>query len=159
MKKLILIILSVITLSACSSINKQSEISQQLGIDISKATEVSNYDTHSGNGDGTSCIVLNFENEDALKQIEENPDWKQFPLDETAKTLAYGYEDETSSIGSFLQNDKGENLIPEIENGYYMLIDRQTDKTDNILERKSFNFTLGIYDKDSNNLYYCKLDT
>ena len=108
MKKLILIILSVITLSACSSINKQSEISQQLGIDISKATEVSNYDTHSGNGDGTSCIVLNFENEDA--QIEKNPDWKQFPLDETAKTLAYGYEDETSSIGSFLQNDKGENL-------------------------------------------------
>lgn len=159
MKKLILIILSVMILSACNATKSQNEISNTLGIHISNATEVSNYDTHSGNGDGTSCIVLNFENKDVLKQIEENQDWKPFPLDETAKTLAYGYEDEITSTGSFLKDDKGENLVPEIESGYYTLIDRQPNKTGNILERKSFNFTLAIYDTDNNNLYFCKLDT
>ena len=159
MKKLILVILIVITLSACSSINQQNEISKAFGIDVSKASEVSNYNTHSGNGDGTTCIVLNSKNQDILKQIEENSDWKQFPLDETTKTIVYGYEDETSSVGSFLKNDKGENLVPEIENGYYILIDRQSNQNDNILNRGSFNFTVGIYNTDDNNLYFCKLDT
>lgn len=149
----------VITLSACTSMNKQNEISKQLSIDVSQATQVSNYDTHSGNGDGTTCIVLNFQNENVLKEIEANPDWKQFPLDETAQILAYGYEDKTSQIGPFVTNDKGENLIPEIENGYYILVDRQSNQTDNILDRGSFNFTLGIYDTENNNLYFCKLDT
>ena len=159
MKKLMLIIFMVITLSACTSMNKQNEISKQLSIDVSQATQVSNYDTHSGNGDGTTCIVLNFQNENVLKEIEANPDWKQFPLDETAQILAYGYEDKTSQIGPFVTNDKGENLIPEIENGYYILVDRQSNQTDNILDRGSFNFTLGIYDTENNNLYFCKLDT
>ena len=149
----------VITLSACTSMNKQNEISKQLSIDVSQATQVSNYDTHSGNGDGTTCIVLNFQNENVLKEIEANPDWKRFPLDETAQILAYGYEDKTSQIGPFVTNDKGENLIPEIENGYYILVDRQSNQTDNILDRGSFNFTLGIYDTENNNLYFCKLDT
>lgn len=161
MKKLMLIILLVITLSACSFIKPQNEISKQLSIDVSQATQVSNYDTHSGNGDGTTCIVLNFQNENVLKEIEANPDWKQFPLDETAQILAYGYEDKTSQIGPFVTNDKGENLIPEIENGYYfyMLTDNHAPTNENIFERKSFNFTLAIYDTDNNNLYYCKLDT
>lgn len=159
MKKLMLIIFMVITLSACTSMNKQNEISKQLSIDVSQATQVSNYDTHSGNGDGTTCIVLNFQNENVLKEIEANPDWKRFPLDETAQILAYGYEDKTSQIGPFVTNDKGENLIPEIENGYYILVDRQSNQTDNILDRGSFNFTLGIYDTENNNLYFCKLDT
>ena len=76
MKKLILVVLIVITLSACSSINQQNEISKAFGIDVSKASEVSNYNTHIGNGDATTCIVLNSKNQDILKQIEENSDWK-----------------------------------------------------------------------------------
>lgn len=159
MKKLMLIILLVITLSACSFIKPQNEISKQLSIDVSQATQVSNYDTHSGNGDGTTCIVLNFQNENVLKEIEANPDWKPFPLDDTTKILVYGYEDETTSIGSFLKDEQGENLVPQIENGYYILVDRQSNQTDNILDRGSFNFTLGIYDTENNNLYFCKLDT
>lgn len=58
-----------------------------------------------------------------------------------------------------MKNDKGENLVPEIENGYYILIDRQSNQNDNILNRGSFNFTVGIYNTDDNNLYFCKLDT
>lgn len=51
----------------------------------------------------------------------------------------------------------------ETQHGYYILIDRQVGnrKTsgEDILQRNSFNFTLGLYDTDTNTLYFCKLDT
>lgn len=163
MKKLLFILgisfIIVFSLTACNSAKSQNQISKELGIDVSSGKELSNYDTHSGNGDGTTCIVLSFENDDVLKQIEENSDWNKFPLDEITRTLVYGVDNQTSSIGPFLNNDKGENLVPQIENGYYILIDRQSNQADNILDRGSFNFTLGIYNTDNNNLYFCKLDT
>ena len=47
----------------------------------------------------------------------------------------------------------------EIKNGYSMLIDKQDDSLTNMLERASLNFVLGVYDTDTNTLYYYELDT
>lgn len=146
-------------LSACSSKSSKDTVSKELGLDVSAGKEVSNYDTHSGNGDGTSCIVLSFEDDAVLKEIQANQDWKPFPLDETVQTLVYGVSDETGSTGPFLEDEDGNDLVPGIRNGYYLLIDRHTDKTTDILHRHSFNFTVGLYDTDSNTLYCCDLDT
>jgi hypothetical protein len=54
--------------------------------------------------------------------------------------------------------------IPEITNGYYYFYDRFEDSSDplndsELLERSSYNFTLAIYDADSQILYYCEVDT
>ena len=53
----------------------------------------------------------------------------------------------------------GNPLVREIQNGYYILIDRQEDQETDILDRPSFNVTVGLYDTDTNTLYCCTLDT
>ena len=120
-------------------------------------------DTHSGNGDGTSFVVLHFDGDEMIKQIKADAAWQPFPLDETVRTLVYGVSDATSSIGPFLTDEDGKALVPEIANGYYRLIDRQVEEDQatgaDTLNRASFNFTVGLYDTDTNTLYCCELDT
>jgi len=150
-------------LTACGSKSTQDTISKALGFDVSRGKEVSNYDTHSGNGDGASCTAISFDDDTVLEKIKSNAEWKEFPLDETVQALVYGISDEASSMGPFLNDGNGNPLVPEIQNGYYLLIDRQAQPGKatgaDILHRHSFNFTLGLYDVDTNTLYFCELDT
>ena len=90
----IIVVLSI-TLTACKSESGQNIVSKALGIDVSSGNEVSSYDTHSGNGDGTSCIALSFNDDTVLEKIKNNTEWSAFPLDETVQTLVYGVETET----------------------------------------------------------------
>lgn len=164
MKQIILSISTLLIfafiLTACSSQGLQNDISNELGIDVSSGNEISNFDNHGGfHGDGTTYIALSFSDNKVLEQIEASNQWDDFPLDETAKTLVYGISDEISRIGPFLNDGNGNSLAPEIQNGYYLLIDRHTDTETDILNRRSFNFTLGLYDTDTDTLYYYKLDT
>ncbi len=149
-----------VALSACGAKGPQEIVSNELGIDVSKGVEISDVDTHAGfHGDGVTCIALRFEDESVLDSIKENSDWKELPLDETMQALVYRMEDATGEIGPFLNDNEGNALLPEIQNGYYLLIDRHADKNSDILERGSFNFTVGLYDTDNNIIYFCKLDT
>lgn len=149
-----------VALSACGAKSPQEIVSKELGIDVSKGVETSNIDTHGGfHGDGNTCIALRFDDDSALDAIKNNSKWKEFPLDETMQALVYGLKDETGEIGPFLNDNEGNALVPEIQNGYYLLIDRHSDKKSDILERGSFNFTVGLYDTDNNIIYFCKLDT
>lgn len=84
----IIVVLSI-TLTACKSESGQNIVSKALGIDVSSGNEVSSYDTHSGNGDGTSCIALSFNDDTVLEKIKNNTEWSAFPLDETVQTLVY----------------------------------------------------------------------
>lgn len=139
---------------------KNYKPARALGLDISTDEEISNYDTHGGfHGDGTTCIAYHFDDENILEEIRCTSEWKKFPLDNTVQALVYGLSDGTSQIGPFLNDNEGNPIIPKIQNGYYLLIDRQNDAEENILDRSSFNFTLGLYDIDTNKLYYCELDT
>lgn len=163
MRKIFSLLTAIIiffTFSACGSRSSQDIVSNELDINASKGIELSNEDTHGGfQGEGTTYIALSFDDDTVLDEIKENPDWKAFPLDKTVQALVYGISDETSSIGPFLTDGNGNTLVPEIKNGYYLLIDRHTDKDTDILSRSSFNFTIGLYDTDTNTLYCCKLDT
>lgn len=149
----------LVTLTACGPKRAQDVVSKALDLDVSSGSEISNYDTHSGNGDGTSCIVLRFDEDGVLKQIEGNSQWNAFPLDETVQTLVYGVSDETGRMGPLLTDKDGNALVPEIRNGYYRLIDRQEKTSTGILDRGAYNFTLGLYDTDTDTLYCCQLDT
>ncbi|MCI8375531.1 MAG: hypothetical protein HFI29_08860 [Lachnospiraceae bacterium] len=164
MKRIILaactLLILTFFLTACGSQKPQDIVSEELGIDASDGSKISYFDNHGGfHGDGTAYIALSFADHTVLDQIETSTPWKSFPLNETVKTLVYGISDKTSRIGPFLNDGNGNSLVPEIKNGYYLLIDRHTDKSTDILTRSSFHFTLGLYDTDTDTLYYCELDT
>ncbi len=144
---LLISILFLSVLTACGT--KSGEAAKVLGLDVSKGEEISNYDTHGGfHGDGTTCIAYRFDDDTILEEIKSSSKWSEFPLNDTVQTLIY------------MMNNSGEHpIIPEIRNGYYLLIDRQNDAETDILHRYSFNFTLGLYDTDTNTLYFCELDT
>ena len=62
-----------------------------------------------------------------------------------------------SSYGYYFADKAG---IPKVENGCYYFIDRQQDtERAGLLYRRSYNFSLAIYDSDENILYYCEIDT
>ncbi len=153
-------IVLIFTVTFCSEKNEHDDISKELGIDVSAGREISSSDTHGGfHGDGISYIALQFSDDTVLEDIKSNSAWKSFPLDETVQALVYGVSDEASSIGPFLNDNEGNPIVPEIQNGYYLLIDRQTNEETDILSRPSFNLTVGLYDTDTNILYCCELDT
>lgn len=158
-----IVLVFVFSLAACGSREPQEIVSEALGVDSSTGSTMSSMDTHSGNGDGISCVVLHFDGNEMIKQIEADDAWQPFPLDETVQTLVYGVSDAENSIGPFLTDEDGKALVPEIKNGYYRLIDRQVEQDTatgaDILNRASFNFTVGLYDTDTNMLYCCELDT
>lgn len=89
------------SITACGRKDTRDIVSEVLSLDASGGSEILNYDTHSGNGDGTSCIVLHFKEDAVLKEIQENK-WNAFPLDETVKTLVYGTEDGGGKYGPYL---------------------------------------------------------
>ncbi len=152
-------LLLVICFSACGAERATDVVARSLNLDVSNAEELSYTDSHGGfHGDGTTYIALKFEDDTMVEQLKETDSWRSFPLDETVQTLVYGIEDETSKTGPFLSDESGNPLVPEIQNGFYLLIDHQSDQTD-ILERASFHFTVGLYDTDTNTLYFCELDT
>ncbi len=143
----------------------QSVVSKALKISVSGGNVLEDTDTHGGfHGDGETRIVLQFSNDKVLEQIRGSKDWKAFPVEETVAILAYGVTEKTESTiisrGPYITKEGGMPWIPEIQNGYYRLIDRHEEngKT-NLLERNSLNFILAIYDADTGKLYYCEFDT
>lgn len=157
-------IVIIVVLTACGTPNMQEGIAEDIGIDLSNGQEISSMENHGGfHGDGTTSIVLKFSDDNVLEQIKDNSRWKVFPLDETASALVYGISDAGKIIGPYLTDEEGKGVVPEIQNGYYLLVDRQPEELKkeepNMLARPSFNFTLAIYDLDAKIFYYYKFDT
>lgn len=166
MKKMVLLLAAFLLLGAvgCGSENYERTIHEELGINVSDGIKEIYADTHGGfRGDGNTYVVLQFLDDDVRKQIEEDPQWKEFPLDETVRALLYGTEDSGHVQGPYFKDRDGKAVVPEIENGYYRLIDRQEEtikaEEEDILSRYSMNLTIGIYDIDADKLYFCKIDT
>ena len=159
----LIVLVALCLLTACGAMSSQALVSIALDLDVSDGEEIASYDTHSGNGDGTTYIALQFDDDTVLEELRRQSQWNALPLDETVRALVYGVSDDQGCVGPFLHDGDGNPLVPEIQNGYYRLIDRHSegDGADNIniLNRNSFNFTLGLYDADHNILYLCKLDT
>ena len=168
MNKMIMVAALVFFLSSCGRTDTMDKKAEPLGIDVSPAEIISEEDDHGGfHGDGTTFLCFDCSGTDIAGQIRNGGNWTPFPLDDTVKALVYGIEiregDSLIGIGPYLSDEENRPLIPEIENGYYLLIDRQAEDGKatgaDILHRASLNFTLGIYDSDADILYYFELDT
>ena len=152
-------------LGGCS---QKENVSRTLEVDVSGGEIVAQTDTHGGfHGDGTTYLALRFADDALQEQIEASDVWRAFPLDDTVRALVYGIEGEADGtswcVGPYLTDADGEALVPEIEEGYYRLIDHQAEEGKatgaDILHRASFHFALGLYDSREDILYFCELDT
>ena len=152
-------------LSGCGP---QDKVSKTLEVDVSGGEVIAQTDTRGGfHGDGTAYLALRFADDALQEQIEASEAWRAFPLEDTVRALVYGIEGETDGvswcIGPYLTDADGEALVPEIEEGYYRLIDYQAEEGKatgaDILHRASFHFALGLYDSREDILYFCELDT
>ena len=165
MKKILLTVVLTVLLCLSSCGSSETDVAEKdLGIDMSGAEEVSDFDSHGGfMGDGVSCYAYSFDDEKPLEDIKNNSEWHEFPPDETVQRIVYGSLDENSTGTPYICDEDGNALVPEIENGYYILTDRQSEdlkeESENILERSSLNFSIGIYDADEGILYFCRMDT
>lgn len=157
-------------LSSCSllmySSDGLSRMERELGINVSDWAAKYVYDFHPYvNGDGTSVNAYEFTDDNVLNQIRKNPKWKPFPLDETMTIILYGitYETPNGKVthGPYICHHEHDDipLLPKIQNGYYILIDRYKYDDEDILERGVYNFSVGVYDTDTDILYYCREDT
>lgn len=165
---LLLTLILLLTMTGCraeKTSNVLSEISKTIGVDVSAGEVISESDRHGGfHGDGDTVVVIQFSDTSFSNQIEDNGDWNAMPLTDNLTALVYGIHTESSSIGPMIHGGDNIPVIPEIENGYYYFKDRHYESSDpkddtNVLGRASYNFTIAIYDTDTQKLYYLELDT
>ena len=89
-------------------------------------------------------------------------DWKQLPLTENLQIIMYGGEKDGISYAPKLPE---EAHWPIISNGVYKFVDRYSefvaDRSDdaNLFDRHSYNFSVAVYDFDTDKLYYFEFDT
>ena len=169
MKKIIAFILGLILVVGwlcCRGEEANSylrKVSKALDIDIKDGEIMQESDSHGGfHGDGTTLIEIKLTDQDVLRQMEER--WKEMPLSENLTALVYGLQTEGYSVGPALHSGDGKPMIPEVKNGYYYFTDRHYQSTDaqddsKVLDRYSYNFTIAIYDINTQTMYYMELNT
>ncbi len=171
MKAFILVILSLfLGASGNQQLANQlntANVSQTLQVALTQGTIVENVDTHGGfHGDGESLTVWKFDDNSMLEQIQADFDWEELPLTENLEALLHGvvYDNGLSvnQVGPYV--DFSEEQLPHIQNGYYYFVDRQAESEQQhsdaqVMERASFNFSIAIYDTDTDTLYYVEVDS
>ena len=163
---LFLLIMLSLFLTGCFSLSINKEISRSLGIYLPLKSVINYEDDHGGfHGDGVTIANVQFEDgvaEDVLLQIQNNKDWKPTPLSENMTLEFYGGEE---SKDVYYASDLAEkNNMPEINNGYWIFIDRfngenRLTEGEELFSRSSKNYTSGIYDSENNKLYYFQYDS
>lgn len=160
LRNIFVFFLTCLLLTGCgkdSRASKAMEIADDLG--IQESVLLSFEDSHGGfHGDGDTIVIFQ------TPGFQPGENWQEFPLPENLAIALWGGMVGDMQWGSLLTDDSGEPLMPEVENGYYYFRDRHsksTDATDSsaLLDRGSFNFTLAVYDADSEQVYYFEKDT
>ena len=134
---------------------------EHFGFTKKEFSVVEELDTHGGfHGDGSYYLILDCSDnkEKALELVKE---WKELPLSENLELIMYGGERNGVTYSYELAKFAH---IPKIENGYYIFKDRTSESKDSaddseLFDRHSLNFSLAIYDCDTNKMYYIEFDT
>ena len=134
-------------------------------LNINEGKYLERIETHCGpQYDGDYYAKIEFpENSNILKLIENNPNWKKSVLPKSLRFLLYDTEPEDTL--NFI-NDK-RMVFPETKNCYYYFINRSDEfeepenrNPDSLLNWEySYNFTVALFDLDSNIMYIYELDT
>ena len=128
-------------------------LDEEFGIDSRDYTVLHKEEGHGGfHGDGLYHIALDCsQNMDEMAAVVV--DWRSLPLPENLYKVMF-------SPGFDLA---GQASIPDVQNGYYYFHNRHSEArfswdTD-IFGHASYNFSIGIFDSDTNILYFVAFDT
>lgn len=165
--KIIGVIIVCIVLTACFGIgdNYLKDLSKETNLDITRGDVISEADSHGGfHGDGTKIMVLQFMEPLPEEEMVENEKWYELPLPSELESVVYGKTEGNHTSGPYIGYQSVGIKIPEITNGYYYFKDRYPEAIDpydysEVLGRGAFNFTILIYDRDTDLLYICEEDT
>lgn len=161
-KLIITTIIVCIVFSSCSTVG--SGQGDYFGFKVSEFVVVDESDSHGGfHGDGDYYLILDC-SEKAEQANELIDGWKPLPLTQNLQRVmdmtCSGMED-----GEYYSKTLAEIAHwPIIENGVYQFIDRHpdaiaaSDDTD-LFNRYSYNFSIAVYDLDTDRLYYFEFDT
>jgi len=158
-KIIIATVIACFILSSCNTVGSGQR--EYFGFKTSVFPVVDENDTHGGfHGDGSYYLILDCseKNEQAKELVK---DWKELPLTENLQLAMHGGSKDGVSYGYGFAE---EAHWPTINHGVYKFVDRHSeavDKSDdtNLFSRYSFNFSIAVYDLDTNTLYYFELDT
>lgn len=149
---LLLIIIYIIYLHTLYDYNFYSSL---IEMPIPIFAKIEEKDTHGGfHGDGEALVKVYFSDKQAekfIREINKNAHWDKLPMEEILQSC-------------ISNNITYEISVPIIENGYWFFLDRHSKATDkynhnDIFDRASLNYTIAIFDTDSNVLYIYSLDT
>ena len=156
MKKCLIFILFLTSLlllfPGCRKADPLDALSEQLSLDLSGAEQLYEEDSHGGfHGDGESLTVLRLS---AAPDFAQAEGWSTLPLPKSLSQAVYGDGSHQALLDGF----------PESEDGFYWFYDRHSGSTDpqdpsDLWKRPSFNFSLALYDSESQQLYYAEFDT
>ena len=158
-KTIVATMIVCIVFSFCSMVG--SGPAKYFGFKTNTFTVIDEKDTHGGfHGDGSYYLILDC-SEKREQATELTKDWTPLPLTENLQLIMYGGERNGVNYGNNLAGEAG---WPIINNGVYKFVDRHSeavDKSDdtNLFNRHSYNFSVAVYDLDTNTLYYFELDT
>ncbi len=158
-KAIIIAVVICFVFSACSVMGDRR--TDYFGFNITEFAVVEEKDTHGGFlGDGSYYLILDCSQNSgqAHKIIEE---WKNLPLSDNLNVVMYGGEKDGISYSDDFAE---EARWPTINNGVYKFVDRHSESVNesddtNLLSRYSFNFSVAVYDLDTDTLYYFDMDT
>ena len=152
-------IIVCLTFPSCSTVNNGQN--EYFGFVTSSFTVIDEKDTHGDfHGDGSYYLILDC-SEKTEQVMELINDWKPLPLTENLQLIMYGGE---KNGVCYTYNLAEKAHWPIINNGVYSFIDRHSDSVDafddaELFNRHSFNFSIAVYDLDTNTLYYFEFDT
>lgn len=159
MKAIIIAIVICLIFFACNTIG--SGQADYFGFKLTEFTVAEEKDTHGGfQGEGSYYLILDCsQNSNRAHEIIQG--WKELPLSNNLDLVMYGGEIDGVSYG---YNFAEEAHWPTISNGVYKFVDRHSESVDksddtNLLNRYSFNFSVAVYDLDTDTLYYFEMDT
>ncbi len=159
MKKLSFVITILVCISSLYGCNKSSRnVDEEFNFSKEDFVIIEEIDTHGGfHGDGSYYLTLDC-SKNQEKVIEIVEDWNSFPLSENLHKAIY--EKHYGIVD--------EKKLPKIENGYYKFLDRHREVSNeeispfddsNLFNRYSYNYTVAIYNLDTQTMYYFEYDT
>lgn len=149
---LLLIIVYIIYLYTFYDYNFYSSL---IETPIPMFAKIEEKDTHGGfHGDGEALVKVYFSDKQAekfIRKIDKNIHWYKLPMKDIIQTCINN-------------NITDEISVPIIENGHWFFLDRHSKATDKynyyeMFGRASSNYSIAIFDIDSNILYIYSLDT
>lgn len=154
----VFIVLFIIYLIYAFTLEERILLSIQIENYVPIFAKLDEKDTHSGfRNEGELLKKIYFSERQAnnfIEQVKKKDNWRALPMTErlSNKVCKYAMVDDMN--------------IPEVDKGYWFVLDRHSETKDKYNEkdifdedRHSYNFTVAVFDTDKNILYVYELDT